>query len=156
MECSRSQPCGAPKSAATEAEPSGAGIKATRTCAACRAEKPAEAFHRQGKRGRHAYCKDCYNGRYRGKARKPTPAILRRAQNVKSRYGLTLEAVEQMKADQGGVCAICAAILIRPHIDHDHETGRVRGLLCHACNIALPAIEGADFLRAALKYLGRR
>lgn len=44
----------------------------------------------------------------------------------------------------------------RPVVDHDHETGIVRGIICHACNIKLPAVEDAGFLAAALRYLGRR
>lgn len=132
------------------------GIEAARTCAACKVEKAVDCFHRQGKRGRHAYCADCYNARYRGAARKPIAPEARRAQNVKARYGLTPEAIAEMVADQGGLCAICAQAPARACIDHDHETGRVRGILCHPCNIALPAVENTDYLRAALAYLGRR
>lgn len=132
------------------------GIEAAKVCAACRTEKPASAFHKQGKRGRHAYCADCFNARYRGEARRPVPADARRAQNIKARYGLKPEDVEEMLALQGGVCAICAKPPQRACIDHDHQTGRVRGILCHPCNIALPAVENTDYLRAALIYLGRR
>lgn len=49
-----------------------------------------------------------------------------------------------MCAEQGGVCAICGR---RPregthlHVDHDHETGRVRGLLCFSCNVAVGQLQ---------------
>ena len=131
------------------------GIEA-KICAACGEEKPLAAFHRQGRRGHHSYCKGCYNARYRGERRRAVSPDAKRAHNIRSRYGLSLEAVAEMKAAQGGVCAICSAILTRFRIDHDHETGRVRGLLCHPCNVALPAVENSDYLRAALRYLGRR
>lgn len=125
-------------------------------CSACGESKPETAFHRQGDRGRHAYCANCYNARYRGAARKPISTEARRAQNMRSRYGLSPEALSDMLAAQGGVCAICAQVPQRPCIDHDHETGRVRGMLCHPCNIKLPSVEDAEFMTAALRYLGRR
>ena len=63
-----------------------------------------------------------------------------RRYHLKRRYGLTVEQYDEMLAAQGGVCAICG----RPprddislHVDHDHETGRVRGLTCFRCNNAL-------------------
>jgi hypothetical protein len=62
-------------------------------------------------------------------------------QNWKRRYGMTRRAYERLLAYQGGMCAACGGppdtedqILA---IDHSHETGKVRGLLCKACNTAL-------------------
>lgn len=54
-------------------------------------------------------------------------------------YGITPERWKQMLEEQNGGCAICSAT--EPgardwHVDHDHESGKVRGLLCHACNTA--------------------
>jgi hypothetical protein len=132
------------------------GIEAAKICAACSAEKPAAAFHRQGRAGRHSYCADCYNAKYRGNNRKVVPATARRAQNISARYGLTPGAHACLLESQDGLCAICRQEMLRPCIDHDHATGAVRGILCHACNIKLPAIEDADFLRRAKIYLGRR
>lgn len=68
-----------------------------------------------------------------------------RARHRKYRYGLTIEAYEQLKAEQHGGCAICRrapedttrGILV---VDHDHETKRVRALLCNECNIAVAAV----------------
>lgn len=58
-----------------------------------------------------------------------------------------------LKAAQGGVCAICGE---RPavHVDHDHETHRVRGILCEPCNGFLGAFrDERALLRAAIEYL---
>lgn len=66
-----------------------------------------------------------------------------KAYNLK-KYGLTLGAYEKMLADQLSGCAICgkAPTSGRPlHVDHDHETGRVRGLLCSKCNQAMKAVD---------------
>lgn len=78
----------------------------------------------------------------------------------KSAYGLTPEAFLKLLQSQGGVCAICARR--EPggrggwHVDHDHETGVVRGLLCHYCNLMLGmAKDQITVLEAAIKYLSR-
>jgi hypothetical protein len=50
-------------------------------------------------------------------------------------YGLTEAQYQKMYVRQRGLCEICAKPLPkRPHVDHDHATGRVRGLLCWWCN----------------------
>lgn len=78
-------------------------------------------------------------------------------------YGLTHEDYEQMHADQGGVCVICEKAetardrmgrVRRLAVDHDHETGEVRGLLCHACNIALGYLdEDPERMESAAAYI---
>jgi hypothetical protein len=132
------------------------GIEAaTKHCAACGELKPIDAFHKQGAR-RHSYCADCYNARYRGKARKPIAPETKRAHNLKSRYGLTGEDVAALIERQSFVCAICNGPLKRAVVDHDHATGAVRGVLCHPCNIKLPAVEDEVYRSAALRYLKGR
>lgn len=128
------------------------GIEA-KACAKCAEAKPLAEFHRQGVGKRHSYCRTCYNAMYRGKARKPVPFAQRRAQNIKARYGITTAELTAMRNRQGGVCAICREPPQREVIDHDHSTGRVRGLLCHPCNIALAHVEDDAFREAALVYL---
>jgi hypothetical protein len=78
-------------------------------------------------------------------------------------YGLAPGQYAELLDEQGGVCAICeqpetrqrAGIITALSVDHDHDTGTVRGLLCFRCNVQLEAIERADWLDAALRYLGR-
>ena len=58
-----------------------------------------------------------------------------------------------MVARQDGRCAICCATEAR-HIDHDHDTGQVRGMLCFRCNAALGQLDDSpDRLRRAADYL---
>jgi hypothetical protein len=56
---------------------------------------------------------------------------------------------------QGGLCAICQTeIMGLPHLDHDHETGKTRGVLCVKCNAGLGFFkDNPELLRAALAYL---
>ncbi len=72
-------------------------------------------------------------------------------------YGLTLEEYEGMVAEQNGLCAICRHVCStgqRLCVDHDHSTGRVRGLLCRSCNIAIGKLgDDPDLVRRALEYL---
>ncbi len=84
----------------------------------------------------------------------------RRYDRAKSlrRYAITEQQWSEMLARQGGKCAICHAAEAGGkggwHIDHCHETGRVRGLLCHHCNTGLGLFkDDPDLLTKALHYL---
>lgn len=69
------------------------------------------------------------------------------------RYGLTRDEYFALVADHAGRCGICgeAASL---HIDHDHVSGRVRGLLCQPCNMGLGCFEDdPDLLGKAIAWL---
>ena len=81
--------------------------------------------------------------------------------NRRYKYGLTTEQFDALLAGQGGVCAICGTLEWMgrgnaPHTDHDHATGRVRGVLCGNCNNGI-GMFGDDpaRLRAAADYLER-
>lgn len=72
------------------------------------------------------------------------------------RYDLTPEQHAQMLLEQKGVCAICSKLPKgkRPLVvDHNHDTGKVRGLLCYGCNRALHVLENIILLEAATAYL---
>jgi hypothetical protein len=83
-----------------------------------------------------------------------------RSTHLAKKYGLTVEQYEAMIAGQGGVCAVCRQPP-RPehrggmlHVDHDHETGVVRGALCASCNLLLGlAGDAVEVLRGAIEYL---
>lgn len=84
-------------------------------------------------------------------------------------YGMTVEQYEALLHSQGGLCRRperrrygsryregLSGHTTRLHVDHDHKSGRVRGLLCHACNAALGLLDdSARLLRAAVAYLER-
>lgn len=80
-------------------------------------------------------------------------------------FGITLEQYEQLAASQGGCCAICGKSPdeakghkrnVRLHIDHDHDSGLVRGLLCNTCNTGLGCFyDSLDNLIGAIEYLER-
>ncbi len=75
------------------------------------------------------------------------------AVDLKRRYGLTPTARENMAIRQGHKCAICR-VGPSEYVDHDHATGRVRGLLCTHCNRGLGGFrDEPNFLRAAVAYL---
>ena len=71
------------------------------------------------------------------------------------RYGITLERRNEMLfVEQGGRCACCKADSKNWHIDHDHATGKVRGILCAHCNWLIGhARDSVTVLRAAIDYL---
>lgn len=126
-----------------------------RHCARCREFSAWENFHRQptGTNGRHAYCKPCANKIQKdSRTRNYTPEQKRKWQ-LSTRYGLTPEQVEAMRVSQGGACAICKKHLDRFHVDHCHATGRVRGLLCHRCNILIGGWDEAEWRTNAMRYL---
>lgn len=73
------------------------------------------------------------------------------------RLGVGDAEYEVMLLEQGGVCAICGNPPKeggrRLHVDHDHRTGKVRGLLCFRCNRFLPSFATAEWLRRAAAYV---
>jgi hypothetical protein len=77
--------------------------------------------------------------------------------NLRQNYGITLADFEAMLASQDGRCAICLGFFpseFETHADHDHSTGRVRGLLCNSCNNGLGRFrDDPDILRRAAAYL---
>jgi hypothetical protein len=70
---------------------------------------------------------------------------VRMAYHLKQKYGLTLAAYRAMEEGQKGLCAMCGKPPTGGHkklyVDHDHKTGKIRGLLCSSCNCGLGWIE---------------
>jgi hypothetical protein len=99
------------------------------------------------------------NAYHRERRSRPEVKAADRAGYLKRKYGITIEQYDEMLKAQGGVCAICRKA--RPegrtlHVDHDHETGEVRGLLCFRCNNALGDFEEEyELFQKAADYLDR-
>jgi hypothetical protein len=72
--------------------------------------------------------------------------------------GITKEQYNEMVAKQGGACAICHNVTGRTlHLDHDHKTNAVRGLLCESCNLAIGKLrDNPDVIRRAAEYLEKQ
>lgn len=137
-------------------------LGACRDCdAALNVETAAKRHDLKG--GHRHICKACHATRMRRwHARNPTKRI---DANLKAKYGLSIEDYTSMLAEQDGTCAICrqpessaarkdTGQVRRLAVDHDHETGAVRGLLCSSCNSTLGnAKENPKRLRGCADYL---
>ena len=121
-----------------------------KTCPACEVPKPLDDFHKSKDRkdGRVTWCKPCvalktsaHYARNPGRKKEVTERYRNSPKYMAVRlkkYGLTPSDFELLKIIQGDACAICKeGFDATPHIDHNHETGKVRGLLCSQCNTAL-------------------
>lgn len=83
-------------------------------------------------------------------------AAARRRSDLRLTYGLTPEAYQTLHDRQEGLCAVCNTRSGRRalHVDHDHVTGVVRGLLCSDCNRGIGLLkDDPSILRAAIAYL---
>jgi hypothetical protein len=130
-------------------------------------EKPLDAFAKTGwKETVRGECKACRakkeRERWMDTATRPSRSPeYKRRERLKRLFGITLEEYEERLIAQDGVCAICrkpsswnrreGELLV---VDHCHDTGRVRGLLCHACNQALGLMrDNPRLLQAAADYI---
>lgn len=130
----------------------------SKVCRGCREVLPFDQFHKAAKyrSGLASQCKSCKAKRQKARGQQ--------AQQLRHRYGIDLPEYEAMLEKQSHVCAICLQPETRRHrygdepkklaVDHDHATGRVRGLLCDSCNNMLGrAKDNPDILRRAADYL---
>lgn len=155
----------------------------SKRCAQCATEKDASAFY-VGTAGRlRSQCKACYAdfnkqqsvrhseqrqtyeaargpGWVRsGRAKWAVTEAQRWGTYVRRTYGISLDQAEQMFAIQQTACAVCRrrcnrSTTHRLCIDHDHASGRVRGLLCFQCNVGLGKFrDSAELLQRAAAYL---
>lgn len=82
------------------------------------------------------------------------------------KFGITLKQAKELLTRQGECCAICKTHLCydtgikgkdTPSIDHDHKTGKIRGIVCMGCNIGLGMFKDSiESLRAAINYLEKK
>lgn len=124
-----------------------------RTCNLCKLTKPLTEFYERIKG----------SGKYRGRCipcdrlTKGNDPEYKRMWKLANKYGITVDQYEAMLVAQDGVCAICKKEDTRGTrlcVDHDHETGENRRLLCKACNLVIGyAHEDTEVLRNAIIYL---
>lgn len=110
---------------------------------------PVPDGHKRCPNGVATYCKPCHNAR----AQKTRQRLYGggREYHLRRRYGIGQSEVDAMLVEQGGVCAVCG----KPdpeHVDHDHATGRVRGMLCFNCNQALGNVRDSVEVLEKLQY----
>jgi len=148
-----------------------------RQCSKCREHKEPTDFYgdKRAGDGLMSECKKCHGKQVvlRAQTHEPTrqkkikrmaewrkkrdPQLViayRRRYMLKKNYGITPEQFDAMLLNQGGACAICRESVDKPHVDHDHVTGRVRGILCNRCNVGLGMFnDNKTSLRSAIAYL---
>lgn len=116
--------------------------RGSKRCPRCREVKPHDQWERNksSSDGWASYCRPCRAER-------------NQESRLKRHYGLTVAQRDAMIKEQFGICPIC----LEPgpkHVDHDHDTGKVRGVLCFSCNAALGQFKDRpDVLRRAAEYL---
>lgn len=127
-----------------------------RRCGRCDEFKEIGEFGRtvRTKDGYGSYCRDC-RAEYKKNWTKREYAAQYNRRRKYAKYGLTTEAYETMRAEQDGRCAICMQEQEGDmYIDHCHEEGHVRGLLCFSCNVGLGHFsDDPGVLRAAAEYI---
>lgn len=122
-----------------------------RRCTGCGIWKPLSSFSKRTSGrgdGFKTRCKECARSAHRK---------YRRRRGYRRKYGITLAEYDRLLEAQGGVCAICErgdSSGRRLSVDHNHETGQVRGLLCLNCNTVIGlAHEDTDLLHRIAEYL---
>jgi hypothetical protein len=149
-------------------------------CRVCRVPKAPEDFYQ----GQGKTCKECSksaskvwrkNNPVRYRANRTSwekdnleLARKRRLTRLKRRYKISKERIEELLKAQDFKCAICKVPLhspgdlkpkketAKPIVDHSHEDGHVRGILCSACNVALGLLEDdLVIIKAAYQYIKR-
>lgn len=153
-----------------------------RSCTKCKEAKGLDCFYldRSKADGYHSICKACHKQSYLIQ-RASNPASVLRARNtskqwkldnpersrlgircatLRKKYNISAAEFDLLFEEQGRCCAICSGIESKGygsfHVDHDHKTGKIRGILCQACNVTLgKMMDSPALLRQAADYLER-
>lgn len=129
-----------------------------KVCRKCKEEKPLEAFSKKRK-GLQPKCKICAAQETREWY--SNNKVKAKDTRLKINYGISHERFEEMLEEQNGCCAICGKNLLLGRykadiacVDHNHSSGKVRGLLCNSCNRGLGYFfDNPEFLEKAIIYL---
>lgn len=142
-------------------------------CGRCKQLLPEDNFsyNAQTRTNLSCYCKPCtsiINKEWRAKNpeiskknssdwAKANPLILANKALIRN-YGVTLEDKNRLLKSQNNKCAICGRILVignkNTHLDHEHKTGKIRGVLCNQCNHLIGnCFERISILESAICYL---
>ena len=142
--------------------------RGVKTCSRCKQEKPLSSYSTNGKSAatglpvRRPSCYECAR-EVNKKWRDENPVRVRDL-TLNKLYGITVEQYGIMLVAQGSVCAICrqpepaidhrTGDVRRLSVDHCHDTGAVRGLLCTLCNQGIGQFKNdPELLRSAIRYL---
>lgn len=126
-----------------------------RRCSRCGQKKSLEEFprNRSTSSGRGYHCKPCHNRVSRANREKNHGSV--QSYMLQRRYGLNSAEIETLRSAQGDLCAVCRRAPAN-HVDHDHGTGLVRGILCFSCNGALGQFkDDSSVLERAIQYLAQ-
>ena len=131
-------------------------------CCDCHIEKDTSEFNKQldrkcGVAGRCKQCQSIYHKQWYTKNKERMKERFRK-NNYSLRYNITIEDYEKLLAKQNNSCAICystkGSANKRLAVDHNHQTGVVRGLLCDECNTGLGKFkDNTSLLTNAIAYL---
>lgn len=134
----------------------------SKVCSKCGQTKLLTGFSRNSRSpgGYHPACKDCRALADKSYYKRTREQRLKSFRVAKlRRYGLTPEEYDQMVAAQGGLCASCGdppTAGDKLCVDHCHDTGRIRGLLCRSCNLGIGYFRNDPArLQDAIVYLWR-
>ncbi len=149
---------------------------AKKRCSRCHRELPLKAFNKNNakKDGLQVACRECRNRRIQKRYKESAEIREEKSKKQKARharhpekvynthlrwkYGITRRQHKQLYMGQDGCCALCGDSVAYHKIlvDHDHVTGRIRGLLCRKCNSGLGAFnDTVEGLQDAIRYLRR-
>ena len=126
-------------------------------CSKCNQTKSLSDFYIIPKSGNpHGSCKECFKKKSKESAQR-LGRDHRKNYALQWHYGIGLETYKEMLEEQEGKC-VCGSTTGRSnaealHVDHDHNTGLIRGLLCHRCNRAIGLVDDPRSLRALADYI---
>lgn len=124
-------------------------VKGIKTCTVCQQTKSIEEYYFRTDSNKYRNtCKECLKNDIENS-------------RLKRKYGITTEEYERILKEQDGCCKICGSDSYQFHnkdkklaVDHDHNTGKIRGLLCSPCNRGLGYfMDSKDLLKKAIEYL---